>query len=177
MSPKDFYRTFQADDVISPIAEDMMTLINKDRCVHAFEFGMGSGKHLRRLNAKGIATFGFDISILNVLRAQAQSMGHALADETYLRHLCNFDCVLTVSVMDHIEEIDGIIQEFQRIANKVVYLLETNDIPGEFYYPHEYKKYGFIKLDYEWTSDGDGATYYLWRWCKGQTENVNDDMG
>lgn len=174
MSPKEFYRVYRADPTISPIAEEMMTLMNYDRCVHAFEYGMGEGKHLRRLREKGLSTFGIDISILNVFKAQAQLDGTMLGDENYLRHFCNADCVFTVSVLDHIEDIDAIIGEFKRIANKVVYLLETNDQPGEYYYPHEYESYGFKKLPLiEWVSDGDGATYYLWRWYKNQP---NDDL-
>lgn len=166
MHPKTFYSTYQADDTVSPIAEDMMTLINQDGCVHAFEFGMGTGKHLRRLNEKGISTFGIDISILNCIKAQGNMMGIAFGDETYLRHICNFDCVFTVSVLDHIEDIDDIVQELKRIANKVVYLIETTDTPGEFYYPHNYLDWGFVRLGLSWESHGDGATYNLYTWTK-----------
>lgn len=180
ITPKQFYSTYAADPEVSPIAEKMMELIHKDRCVHALDFGCGEGKHVRRLMAKGVHTLGIDISILNVFRAQAQSMGIMYGDENYLRHFCNADAVFTVSVLDHIINVDGIIQEFQRIANRVVYLLETNDIPGDFYFPHHYEKYGFKKIeDIEWKSTGDGAIYYLWRWCKGASErmDINDDMG
>lgn len=180
MTAKEYYRSYLADDKVSPIAEAMMTAINQERCVHAFEFGMGTGKHLRRLNAKGISTFGIDISLLNCFTAQAQSMGFAYGDETYLRHFCNMDAVFTVSVLDHIEYIDDIVQELKRIANKIVYLIETNDTPGEFYYPHDYQSLGFTKsTNVEWKSDGDGAMYYLWRWDK-KDENIdfaNDDKG
>lgn len=130
-----------------------------------FEFGCGDGKHLRWLRSNGIETFGLDISIVNVFRAQAQDHGYALGDERYLKFLGNFDCVLTVSVLDHIELIDEIIVQFKRIAKKVIYLLETCDTPADFYYPHDYESYGFTKLPYKWKSNGDGATYYIWKLC------------
>lgn len=181
MTAKNFYRSYQSDSVVSPLAERMMTLINQDRCVHAFEFGCGEGKHLRRLESKGVVSMGMDLSILNCIRAQSQGLGIMYGDEKYLRHFCNADAVFTVSCLDHIEDIDGIIQELKRIANKVVYLIETNDVPGEFYYPHEYKKYGFDIVGDSWVSekpDGDGATYYLLKWSKGQNESIhlNDDL-
>jgi len=167
MTPKQFYKTYQADDNVSELAETLLTLINQEDAVHAFEFGMGSGKHLRRLRAKGIATFGIDISILNCIRAQSEMDGIALGDESYLRHLVNFDCVFTVSVLDHIEDVDGIIGELKRICNKSVFLLETNDTPAEFYYPHDYESYGFVRLQDTWTSvEGDGATYSIWKYKK-----------
>lgn len=175
---KEYYKGYVADGQISPIGEEMIQLIRKDRCVHAFEFGAGNGKHIRRLNYFGIDGFGMDVSLINCVRAAAKDTPMFFGDENYLRHMVNCDAVFTVSVLDHIEEIDGIIGELKRIANKVVYLLETNDVPGEFYYPHNYENYGFKLLSNDWTSDGDGARYQLWRWYKGQTENmnINDDL-
>lgn len=167
MHPKEFYKTYQADENISELAETLMTLINREDANHAFEFGMGSGKHLKRLHQKGIETFGIDISILNCIRAQSQMMGIAFGDEKYLRHLVNFDVVFTVSVLDHIEDVDAIIGELKRIANKSVFLLETNDTPAPYYYPHNYESFGFAKLKFSWVSEkGDGATYYIWKWNK-----------
>lgn len=201
ISPKKFYNTYRADETISYLAERMMCLIRKD-CVHAFEFGCGEGKHLRRLEEKGVVSFGMDISIINVFLAQAKGIGVAYGDESYLRHLVNFDCCFTVSVLDHIPDVAGIIAELKRIANKVVYLIETNDQPGEYYYPHPYEKYGFKKIhelievttkesagrEYVQGSpltfesdaiNGDGATYYLYKWTKGENESLilNDDLG
>ncbi len=166
MHPKEFYKTYQADDEVSELAETMLTLINRESAVHAFEFGMGTGKHLRRLRAKGIETFGIDISILNCIRAQAQLDGIALGDERHLRHFVNFDVVFTVSVLDHIYDVADIIEELKRIANKSVFQLETNDTPAEYYYPHDYESMGFERLKHLWVSAGDGATYYIWKYTK-----------
>jgi hypothetical protein len=82
-----------------------------------------------------------------------------------------------MSVLDHIENIDEIIMEFKRIANKI-YLAETNDQPGGFYYPHAYEAYGFDKIDFEWTSDADGAKYQIWKWSRPVLVNdAHDDLG
>lgn len=113
----------------------------------------------------GIETFGLDVSLPNVFKAQAQSEGIALGDEKYLRHLCNFDAVICVSVLDHIPQVHAIVDELKRIANKVVYLIETNDVVDNFYYQHDYESMGFVKLD-DWLSDGDGALYNLYVWYK-----------
>lgn len=118
--------------------------------------------------------------MMNIIRAKAKYELPCLvcSDETYLRNLVNIDVVFTCSVLDHIELVEEIIGEFKRICNKAVLLAETNDIPEKFYYPHNYESYGFKKLHFEWKSDGDGATYSIWKWIKGSDEvlKVNDDL-
>lgn len=144
------------------------------------DFGCGSGKHLDVLHRANVCTIGIDISMINVIRANAKYELPCLicSDETYLRNLANVDVVFTCSVLDHIKDVDGIIDEFKRICNKSIVLAETNDTPSVFYYPHDYESYGFTKLDFEWKSDGDGATYYLWKWVRGEgdTMQLNDDL-
>lgn len=134
--------------------------------IHALEFGCGSGKNLKLL--EGVSTAGIDISFINIIKSVAKNdLTFAMfGDETHLRHLCNFDVVFTVSVLDHIENVEGIIGEFKRIANKAVFLAETNNQPGPHYFPHDYENMGFEKIDYRWQSDGDGAIYYIWKWSK-----------
>lgn len=184
-TPKEFYKTYQADDSFSELSEKICKLIAQEGAVHAFEFGMGSGKHLRRLRSKGICTFGMDISILNCIRAQSEMLNVALGDESNLRHLVNFDCVFTVSVLDHIENVSEIIGEFKRICNKAVFIAETNDIGGPHYFPHEYESYGFRLLNFEWHSEADGCDYHIWQWRKEWTimeysatsDPAHDDLG
>lgn len=146
---------------------------------------MGSGKHLAVLDNTRIATIGIDISMMNVIRAKAK---HELpcvvcSDETYLRNLVNIDVVYTCSVLDHIEYIDDIIVEFKRICNRAVLLAETNDVVGNYYYPHNYESFGFTKIHFDWKSDGDGATYSIWKWSKvnekyeGKQYGIHDDLG
>jgi ubiquinone/menaquinone biosynthesis C-methylase UbiE len=181
MTPKQSYSLYIADDTLSPLSTNLLEEITKYSPVHVLDFGMGSGKHIDILNKLGICTIGIDISMMNVVRAHAKYDLPFIAcgDETYLRNLCNADVVFTCSVLDHIENIDGIIGEFKRIANKAVILAETNDMPGEFYYPHDYKSYGFKELDFTWVSGGDLATYHIYKWDRSNfvDKGPSDDLG
>ena len=165
---KEFYKTYLADDSPSVLSWRLINEIEQCEPVHVLEFGMGTGKNLRLFDHK-IVTAGIDVSFLNVTHAIARNEipFSILGDETHLRHLCNFDVVFTCSVLDHIEHIDGIIEEFKRIANKGIFLAETNDAPGSYYYPHDYESLGFEKIDFQWNSQsGDGANYFIWKWIK-----------
>lgn len=168
MTPKEYYKNYQADDKVGMIGDWLLVKISLDNPIHILEFGCGTGKHLTQLHKRGISTLGIDISPMNVITAMTR---HNLpfvvcSDETYLRNICNIDVVFTVSVLDHIENIDGIIGEFKRIANKCIYLAETNDSHiGEHYFKHDYESYGFEKMDFEWIGQ-DGGQYFVWRWEK-----------
>lgn len=171
MTPKQYYTNYLADDGISELSLKIVDLIREDNPNHIFEFGMGTGKNLRMFSE---CTAGLDVSFVNCIVAKAKNSIPMIVvgDETHLRHLCNFDVVFTISVLDHITNIDGIIGEFKRIANKAIYLAETNDVPGDFYYPHDYESYGFTKIDYAWKSLSDGANYHIWKYkvCAGLQE-------
>lgn len=170
MTAKDFYRTYRADNELSDLSYEIFYQIDEYFPVHVLEFGCGTGKHLNRLNKAGVSTIGIDISFTNCIEADIRYNLPCIihADETYLRNLCNCDVVFTVSVLDHIENIDGIIGEFKRIANKAIFLAETNDRAGEFYFPHDYESYGFEKIDFAWTGE-DGAKYFIYKW---EEENI-----
>lgn len=166
-SAKEFYKSYRADNQISPLTFELGRLIMEEKPGEVFEFGCGSGKNLRQFDRMGIVTFGLDISILNVIEAQLTNdlPFVALGDETHLGYLTGFDVSFTCSVLDHIKDIDKIISELKRITRKVIYVAETNDTPGKYYYPHDYESYGFEKLDFEWKSEtGDGATYHIWKY-------------
>lgn len=172
IQPAKYYKHYIADDTIYPLSEKVLRLIRNENPAHVFEFGCGTGKNLRALGGK-INLAGLDISIMNVITANTK---HEIpfimyGNEDHLRHLQDFDCVFTVSVLDHIEKIGSIIKEFKRIANKAVFLAETQDVIDEYYFNHDYEKYGFEKLDFKWVSEGDGATYHIWKW----KFNANDD--
>ena len=192
MSPKDFYRNYVADDELKPINFKLLEQILKFDPARVFEFGMGTGKNLNMFKdllcnyAKSkIVTCGLDVSLVGVITAKIK---HKLdfviiGDETHLGNIQNFDCIFTCSVLDHIEDINGIIVEFKRIAQKAIVIAETNDIPGNYYYPHNYEEYGFEKFDYEWKSNGDGAVYNIWIFDKEKDkqkrlsqEIMNDDL-
>lgn len=177
-NPKEFYRSYIADDNLSALNARLSHVINQLKPNHVFEFGMGSGKNLKIL-PEGVGVGGLDVSFVNVAKAHLKNdiQFVMVGDETHLRHLCNYDVVFTCSVLDHIEDIDGIVAEFIRIANKAVVIAETNDTPGDYYYPHDYEKLGFKRLDYQWVSNGDGATYHIWILEKfNQVKNTKDDL-
>lgn len=171
LHPKDYYRNYKADDGLMMLNHDLISHICNESPVHAFEFGCGSGKHLKVLESKGVSCFGIDISPVNVLTgiAKHELPFVSIGDESHLRHLCNFDVVFTCSVLDHVHEKDfkSIVNELKRIANRAVFVAETNDVPGPYYYPHNYERYGFEKMLGEYPSQyGDGAMYYIWKWIK-----------
>lgn len=168
MDAKSFYRSYMADDKLSPLWAKLFNLFLFASPNHVLEFGCGTGKHLDELNRMDICTIGIDISFLNCIKAISKYSLPCIicGDESHLRHFCNADIVFTVSVLDHIPEVEGIVEEFKRIANKQIFLAETMDEPGEFYFSHDYAKMGFEELDYSWTSPDDGATYKIWKYQK-----------
>lgn len=172
MHPKEFYKTYRADDKLSTLSSRLLYEISLFHPVHALEFGMGTGKHLNVLNIDGVATIGIDISPYNVAKAiHKYDLPCAICgDETYLRNLCNLDVVFTCSVLDHIEDITGIIDEFKRIANRAVIIAETVDTPSDYYYSHDFESYGFKALSFQWKGQ-DGAVYRIWKWEK-EFDNV-----
>lgn len=168
MNPKQFYKNYIADNNTSPLTDKTIEVILDVNPNHVFEFGCGSGKNLSILNKLSIGTMGLDVSMMNVIRAYTIHEIPAVicTDESYLRNLVNFDVVFTMSVLDHIEDVSNIIEEFKRICNKRVVLAETNDVPAQYYYPHDYESYGFTKLNWEWKSTADGALYNIWVYDK-----------
>jgi SAM-dependent methyltransferase len=183
MTPKQVYSKYIADDTLSELSNRLITEITICNPLVVLDFGSGSGKHSNELQKIGIETIGIDISMMNVVRAHSKYDLPAVicADERILKFIHNIDLVFSCSVLDHIEDIGIIIDEFKRMA-RVVMLAETRDAPGDFYYPHDYENYGFKKLDYSYVSEppnGDGATYEIWKWEKGQNESIhiNDDLG
>lgn len=189
MTASQYYKSYVADDTISPLSEELIKTILNYRPMHVLDFGSGSGKHSNILNREGIVTLAIDISMMNTVRAHAKYdlPFVACTNETYLGHLANIDVVFTCSVLDHIEDVSNIIKHFQRIANKSVVLAETQNSPDEFYYSHDYERFGFKKLsastdiDFRWRSEppeGDGATYHIWVWNKtnGNSNDTHDDL-
>lgn len=173
-SPKEFYRNYQADDNWSELSGALIAEIKKYSPVHVLEFGSGSGKHIAELGVNDIVGCGLDISITNLMNSHFKNENKflILGDETHLRHLCNFDVVITCSVLDHIEHenIHDIVMELKRIANKAVIIAETTDVVGEYYYSHAYKAMGFEPTGFYWKSPADGAQYYIWKWEKKSEE-------
>jgi len=164
-----YYSAYRADDKLSLLSGQLINDILDYKPNSVLDFGMGTGKHIKQLHDLGIVTFGIDISRDNVCTAMFK---HdlpfvALGTEAHLRHIVNIDIVTTCSVLDHIENVEGIIGEFKRIANKAVVIAEPllHD-PENFYYAHNYFEMGFNQSNFEWIGE-DGNIYFIWHWLKG----------
>ncbi len=168
MTPKEYYRSYAADDKLSDLSRELLQQVMKYDPVHVLDFGCGTGKHLSPLNGAGIATIGIDISPMNCYKAihKYDLPCVICSDETYLRNLCNVDVVFTCSVLDHIQYPEPIIDELKRIANKAVILAETDNGVGEHYFSHLYNGYGFKPLKFQYVGE-DNAVYGIWVWEKG----------
>lgn len=175
--PKEFYRRYLADDSLSALSREIVSRIKEDKPVHALEFGGGTGKHIRALD--GVQGVSLDISFINLSKAHYHNdLSYQIhGDEGMLRHICNFDVVFTVSVLDHIKEIKEIIAEFKRIANRSIYLAEaTVHDPEKYYYSHNYADFGFTPLPFEYTGE-DGYQYGIWKYTHSRKGTADDDMG
>jgi 2-polyprenyl-3-methyl-5-hydroxy-6-metoxy-1,4-benzoquinol methylase len=176
IQPKEFYRSYIADDSIVELNRKLAHEVMKEAPNHVFEFGCGTGKNLKFIQslsmqyAKLADVSGIDISLVNVLNATVKNgLPHvSLGDENYLRHYCNYDVVITCSVLDHIENINGIVQELQRIANKCVILAEcTESDPANYYYSHDFESFGFKVVEgTEYFSTSDSHSYRIYKWIK-----------
>lgn len=167
MTPaKKFYQHYEADDNLSGLSFALRDFVMTDKPQHVFEFGCGSGKNLKLFHDLGVVTCGMDISFMNVVNARIK---HGLpfvihGNEQHLGHIQHFDVVFTMSVLDHIELINRVVADLKGIARKALYLAETIETPGEYYYKHDYESLGFEKIkDFSWVGE-DGATYFIWKW-------------
>ncbi len=162
--PKDFYRNYQADNIVDELDQQLVKEILSFDPKSIFEFGCGSGKNLQLVKQKksDIETCGLDISIVNVFQAHVNGVDSVIRGDE--RHFPgrSFDVVFTCSVLDHIEDIHNVIGNFQTMAKKAIILAETNSFENNFYYKHDYESYGFVKTDFSFVSDSDGGLYYIW---------------
>jgi len=175
--PKEYYSLYLADDNLSELNHKLAHEVLKEAPNHIFEMGCGTGKNLKLIlklqsnyAKSGVCVSGLDISLVNCLHAIVKNgIQHiAIGDETYLRHYCNQDVVITCSCLDHIEKIDAIIQELQRIANKCVILAECTDHdPSNYYYKHDFESFGFKVVEgTEYFSISDTHNYRIYKWYK-----------
>lgn len=176
---KEYYRTYQADESMLPLNEFLCREIVAMKPAHVLEFGCGTGKNLLMIQSEApeIDTFGIDISFLNCIKAFGKDLNNIThGDEGMLGHLGNFDVVFTCSVLDHIEDIESIIEELKRIANKSIVIAETNTFDGNYYWKHNYEAYGFELHKYVggFPSPDDGGMYFIWKWNKPEPTNTED---
>jgi SAM-dependent methyltransferase len=171
MEPKSFYNTYLANDNIYEIDERLAYLVAQEQPREVFDFGTGTGKNLRLIQSKidyPVTLCGLDLSPLNIIYARARNDIPFLimGDEYFLCRLTSFEVSITCSVLCHIKEIDRIIDDLKTLTRKSIIIAETNDIVGEFYYPHDYESYGFVDLQLDWYSEINKANYKFYKWTK-----------
>lgn len=164
---KQHYRNYNPSCIITPIKERFFSELTNYKFI--FEFGCNNGLNLTTIKNlyPESEVYGIDVN--------QQSLDPLIpfthqGDEEFLKTIpdnCE-DLIFTSSVLCHIPNIDEIIIQFKRIASTVV-LLETNEIKGEYYFSHDYEKFGFVK-EYSMYSPnnpiGNGALYDKWIWKK-----------
>lgn len=172
LGPKYYYKRYTANDIILPLNKMLVDQIISLNPQSVIEFGCGTGKNLNLLRneRKDTRLFGLDISKKAIKIAQTKyHLDVVCATEDYLSGVPDksFDVGFTCSVLDHIEDIDGIVAELKRICMRGIVIAETNDVVAKFYYAHDYAKYGFKKKEgYQYQSRkpiGNGATYEIWQ--------------
>lgn len=171
---KEYFSKYLADDRITQLNRDLVNEILKHKPNSVFEFGAGQGKNLKLIHTinPNIALRGIDISSIAVSVARKKGIYYvAIGDENTLLLQPKFDVSFTCSCLDHIEHeqaIKIIIEALKRMSNIVILLETQRNTPDSYYYYHDYEKYGFKKLDYEYYSDpkekGDGSYYNMFRY-------------
>jgi 2-polyprenyl-3-methyl-5-hydroxy-6-metoxy-1,4-benzoquinol methylase len=165
MHPKSFYHNYQAANQLFEIDDMLIKKVLSVNPTSVFDFGTGTGKNIAKLLDinQSISVAGMDMSFLNIIHARAKNELPFLmiGDEYHLCRLRNFDVVMTCSVLCHIENIQEIVSQFKQIAKSHIIIAETNDVVGEFYYPHDYEAMGFVPTGAEWLST-TGALYKIY---------------
>lgn len=152
--------------------EKMYDYLEELEAKTVFEFGCNAGRHLIKLNERGFQTFGIDLSKRAIKHAKEQLLNVKCADEKFLPTMKDdsFDAVITVSVLNHIYDIDEIVQHLKRISKKHIVICEnntkTNDGTVAPWHAHNYEKHGFKKVR-EYISKNDNLTpYTMYLWSK-----------
>lgn len=165
---KAYYSTYVANDTVSPLNEQLVRDVLSYNPNSIFEFGCGVGKNLHLLRDK--EHLGIDLSAKAIKIASKKGLNVICGDEAALKTIGQFDVVFTCSVLDHIENIDSIIGDLNRIANTAIVIAETNTkLKHRFYYQHDYESFGFVKTAYEYTSmlAVEPAVYHIWHFNVG----------
>ncbi|CAB4177852.1 AdoMet_MTases domain containing protein [uncultured Caudovirales phage] len=168
--PKSFYHNYQANNNLFEIDRLLINEVLSVSPQTILDFGTGTGKNIKFIHdlKPSIVVCGLDMSFLNIIHARAKNELPFLiiGDESHLCRLTNFDVIMTCSVLCHIENINEIVKEFKRIVNYSIFIAETNNIAGEFYYPHDYESFGFKKTNKSWHSAANNSTYNIYQWNK-----------
>ena len=158
MNPKDYYMNYEADDNISPANELLVLEITRYHPKSVFEFGAGTGKNINLLwkYNPDMSGYGCDLSKINVQKAEQNGVFIEEGDEYLLQYYGNIDVVFTCDVLNHIPNIDFVVSEMKKLCNKSIVIAEPAK-EGDYFYPHDYESYGFVKLD---------EKYNIYKWDK-----------
>lgn len=112
-----------------------------------FEFGCNVGRHLFRLRNFGYDVSGIDINKEFIIEANEQGLHCGVGDEKKLKKLKDnkFDLCFTNSVICHMPAKDAkvAIENLKRISSKYVILFECVTKKNDFWWIHDYEKFGF----------------------------------
>lgn len=163
---REFYKNYNNGTDMLKLNWDIIDLILQENPNSVFEFGCGTGKilyHLLQMNPS-LDILGNDIS-QKAINTGKDIFGLDIinSDESLLARIENnrYDVVFTCSVLNHIPDIDYIVPHLQRISKKTVFLAECQQKTHDYFFPHNYKKFGFKKLDYLWFSGI--KVYDIWK--------------
>jgi len=162
-SSKEFYQSYNNGHIIYGCCKELMRVIGS--VARVLEFGCGTGKNLNIVVAD--YRCGVDISAVALEdgRRYYEGIHYVLGSEEYLGMLADsdFDVSFTLSVLNHIEVVGGIVEQLKRVSGRV-YLMESQDKWHEFCWVHDYIGMGFVETGYEWRSPMSGALYKLYSW-------------
>ncbi len=118
-----------------------------------FEFGCNAGRHLKQLRKLKMDVYGIDLNKKAIYGGQALwELNIELGDESFLKKIPNssYDACITISVLNHIENIHQVVEELKRIAKKYIIICETNTKDNNAtkspWYIHDYKIMGFKRI-------------------------------
>lgn len=165
LTPKEFYERWQPSITRTKLKQYFFDEIEEHSSV--FEFGCHNGLNLEWIQSiyRNVDVFGIDLNRELIREGQKKGRNYiTYGHEGTLKHFRKFDIVFTASVLCHIEEVDKIISELIRISNRRVVLIETIEKLSKYYFPHDYKKHGFIdtRSIRNSTINGNGALYTHW---------------
>lgn len=172
MKAKEYYKTYNPGSIITEIKKEFFSSLND--CKSILEFGCNDGTNLKEIKEQypKIEILGIEINYGAVLKAHREHRSYVLyGDESLLTRISSQsrDIVFTSSVLCHIEKIGEIVQDLQRITKKRTVFLETNEVKGQFYFPHDYEALGYkkiISLRNPENPIGNGAVYDWWEKTK-----------
>lgn len=162
-----FYQSFDCGETLLPYNLKTLNRIIEINPKSVLEFGCNNGKNLQYLKERLPQTadvFGIDFSMSAIMKAAKKGLDVKLGDENALKNISDkkYDVIFTISVLDHMPNIENTLKSFERIAKKAVFLTETNDIVTELYFAHDYISKGYMPKDYTQNPQnpiGNGALY------------------